>query len=168
MIVIADTTPLNYLILINHADVLPQLFGRVLIPPAVFEELQQPETPQPVQAWIARPPAWLQVRSLRYRPDRGLEYLDPGEREAIALAEEIQADQLLLDEAEARREAARRKLPFIGTLGVLREAARREIVDLPTTLAQLQATTFYLDPQLIRSLLQEDASRKKKLSGEQE
>src|ERR1035438_3010613 len=135
MIVIADTTPLNYLILINHADVLPQLFGRVLIPPAVFEELQQPETPQPVQAWIARPPAWLQVRSLRYRPDRGLEYLDPGEREAIALAQEIQADHLLLDEAEARREAA---------------------------------TTFYIDPQLIRSLLQEDVSRKKKLSGEQE
>jgi len=54
------------------------------------------------------------------------------------------------------------------TLGVLREAARREIVDLPTTLAQLQATTFYIDPQLIRSLPQEDASRKRKLSGEQE
>jgi len=46
MIVIADTTPLNYLILIHQADLLPQLFGRVLIPPAVFEELQQPETLQ--------------------------------------------------------------------------------------------------------------------------
>jgi len=53
-------------------------------------------------------------------------------------------------------------------LGVLREAARREIVDLPTTLAQLQTTTFYVDPQLIRSLLDEDATRNKKLGEERE
>jgi predicted nucleic acid-binding protein len=162
MIVIADTTPLNYLILIHQADLLPQLFGRVLIPPAVFEELQQPETPQLVQAWIADPPPWLQVQSLRFHPDPELDYLDSGEREAIALAEEIHADQLLLDEADARREAARRKLTFIGTLGVLREAARRELLNLPITLAQLQATTFYVDPELIRSLLEEDATRIKK------
>jgi predicted nucleic acid-binding protein len=138
MIVIADTTPLNYLILINHADVLPQLFGRVLIPPAVFEELQQPETPQPVQAWIARPPAWLQVRSLRYRPDRGLEYLDPGEREAIALAEEIQADQLLLDEAEARRESSAAQVAIhrhLGRVARSRPAGDRGSPDHPRSIA---------------------------------
>jgi predicted nucleic acid-binding protein len=42
MIVIADSTPLNYLILIHQVDLLPQLFDRVLIPPAVFEELPAP------------------------------------------------------------------------------------------------------------------------------
>ncbi len=168
MIVIADTTPLNYLVLVHQADPLPQLFGRVLIPPAVFEELHHPETPSPVRTWVADPPSWLQVQSLRSDPDPALDYLDAGEREAITLAEEIHADQLLLDETDARREAARRNLPFIGTLGVLREAARREIVDLPTTLTQLQGTTFYVDPELIRSLLEEDAVRKKEQSEERE
>jgi predicted nucleic acid-binding protein len=60
---------------------------------------------------MADPPSWLEVRSLRSDPDSALDYLDSGEREAIALAEETHADQLLVDEAEARREAARRKLP---------------------------------------------------------
>ena len=93
MIVIADSTPLNYLILIH------------------------------------------QLRSVL---DPALGFLDPGEREAIALAEELQADQLLLDGADARREAARRNLPFIGTLGVLREAAHRELLDLRVVLVQLR------------------------------
>src|SRR5256886_3171351 len=119
MIVIADSTPLNYLILIYQADLLPQLFDRVLIPPAVFEELQHQETPDLVRRWIAGPPSWLQVQALRWGPDPTLGHLDPGEREAIGLAEELQADQLLLDDADARREAARRNLPFIGTLGAL-------------------------------------------------
>ena len=60
MIVIADSTPLNYLILIHQVDLLPQLFDRILIPPAVFEELQHQETPDVVRRWIASPPSWLQ------------------------------------------------------------------------------------------------------------
>ena len=162
MIVIADSTPLNYLILIHQVDLLPQLFDRILIPPAVFEELQQQETPDVVRRWIASPPSWLQVQALRSVLDPALAFLDPGEREAIALAEELQADQLLLDDADARREAARRHLPFIGTLGVLREAARRELLDLRAVLVQLQETSFFVDPALLESLLDEEARRKQR------
>ncbi len=162
MIVIADSTPLNYLILIHQADLLPQLFDRVLIPPAVFEELQHQEAPLVVRRWIAGPPLWLQVQALRFVPGPTLGHLDPGEREAIALAEELHADQLLLDDADARREAARRSLPFIGTLGVLREAARRDLLDLRTALVQLQETSFFVDPALIESLLDEEARRKQR------
>jgi len=161
MIVVADTTPPHYLILIQHDDLLPRLFGRVLIPPAVLAELQHPETLDPVRQWFAQPPAWLQVLPPTVQPDLGLDYLDPGEREAIALAEELKADQILLDEIDARKEAARRKLPFIGTLGVLRRAAQLDLVDLPSALARLQQTTFYVHPDLIRSLLDEDAQRKR-------
>ena len=160
MIVIADATPLHYLILIHQAGLLPQLFDRVLIPPAVFDELQHIKTPESVRHWIKYPPGWLRVERLRSAPDPSLNYLDAGEREAIALAEEIHADQLLLDEIEARREAGRRNLPFIGTLGVLREAARRDLLDLRATLTELQAITFYVDPDLIRSLLDEDDRRR--------
>jgi len=160
MIVIADSTPLHYLILIHQTDLLPRLFDRILIPPAVFEELQHQETPDPVRHWIAAAPSWLQVQALGSTPDPTLDYLDPGERQAIALAEELRADQLLLDDADARREAARRSLPFIGTLGVLREAARREFLDLRAVLAQLLETSFYVHPDLIESLLEEEARRK--------
>lgn len=142
MIVVADTTPLNYLMLIGEIELLPQLFGRVLIPFAVFEELNQAETPGAVRNWMANPPPWLEVRILRSRPADALDYLDQGEREAIALAEETHADRSLIDETEARREAARRNLPFIGKLGVLREGARRGLLDLPSMQARLQATSF--------------------------
>jgi predicted nucleic acid-binding protein len=161
MIIIADTGPVNYLVLLQQIDLLPQLFGQVLIPPAVFDELTDPLTPQQVQTWVANAPSWLQVRALQLQPDPGLEYLDDGEREAIALAEELKADQLLLDDADARKEAARRKLPFIGTLGILRDAAERNLISLPSTLARLQQTTFYADPALMQFLLDEDARRSK-------
>jgi predicted nucleic acid-binding protein len=108
MIVIADTTPVNYLVLIQAVEVLPRLFGQVLIPPAVFAELKDMETPSPVRAWLANAPSWFQVQTLHSSPDPELDYLDPGEREAIALAEELKADQLLVDEIDARKEAARR------------------------------------------------------------
>jgi len=161
MIVIADTTPLNYLVLIAQAELLPRLFGQVLIPPAVLEELNDEETPAPVRTWLPSHPPWLEVRPLRSVPDPELRRLDAGEREAIALAEELRADQLLLDEAEARMEAARRHIPFIGTLGILRKAAQLKLIDLRAALIRLQETSFYIDPTLIRSLLEEDAERRR-------
>ena len=160
MIVIADTTPLNCLVLIEETDMLPRLFGRVLIPPAVLGELQDPETPELVRSWLANAPTWLEARPLRSAPDPMLDYLDAGEREAIALAEELKADQILLDEIDARHEAARRKLPFIGTLGILRRAAQLGLTDLASALNRLRQTTFYVDPELIQSLLEEDSKRK--------
>jgi predicted nucleic acid-binding protein len=63
MLVIADSSPLHYLMLIEHTDVLPSLFGHVIIPPMVAEELQRPRTPAPVRAWMASPPAWLEMRA---------------------------------------------------------------------------------------------------------
>src|SRR5271169_5174563 len=111
MIVIADTTPLNYLILIDEADLQPRLFGRVLIPPAVLSELQDPDTPTAVRIWVSASPPWLQVQPLQSDPDPELDHLDPGEREAIALAQELKADQLLLDVTEGRHAAELRSLP---------------------------------------------------------
>ena len=80
MIVIADTSPLNYLVLLGHTDLLPRLFGEVLIPPSVFEKLGDPETPEPVRAWIEELPLWLHIQPLRSEPDAGLRYLDRGEQ----------------------------------------------------------------------------------------
>lgn len=161
MLVIADTTPLRYLVILGHIDLLPILFGQVLIPPAVAEELQHPHAPAALRAWVASPPPWLIMRPSALRPDAELLRLDPGEREAILLAQELHADLLLVDEQEARAEAARRSLTAMGTLRVLELAAERGFVDLPTVLTRLQAARFYMTPAMVQELRARDAARKR-------
>jgi hypothetical protein len=62
VIVVSDTTPLNYLILTDAAHVLPKIFGQVYAPTAVLVELSHPKSPEPVRTWTASPPGWLIVR----------------------------------------------------------------------------------------------------------
>jgi predicted nucleic acid-binding protein len=64
MIVVADTSPLNYLVLIDEIDLLPALFGQVIVPQAVFQELQHPRTSRKVREWAAHLPAWLELRTV--------------------------------------------------------------------------------------------------------
>jgi predicted nucleic acid-binding protein len=78
MIVIADTSPINYLLLIGHIEILPYFYHRVFIPPSVWEELHDADTPEIVQAWIAHPPEWLEKRELSNPPDSSLDFLDRG------------------------------------------------------------------------------------------
>jgi predicted nucleic acid-binding protein len=106
MIVIADTTPVNYLVLIDRVEILPQLYGRVLIPVAVWEELQRPETPEALRVWVGQPPAWLEIRHGKNDPDPAIQNLGAGELEAMALAEELHADRLIMDDRVARRDTA--------------------------------------------------------------
>jgi predicted nucleic acid-binding protein len=83
MVVIADTSPLNYLVLIGHADVLPSLYGEVVIPGAVLEELLHPNTPPLVASWIASRPSWLAVeQNAGPLPGSTVTALDPGEQAA--------------------------------------------------------------------------------------
>ena len=111
MIVIADTTPINYLVLIGEQELLHALFGQVIIPEAVLRELQATATPPEVQQWLASAPPWLETRKSTSAPDNALSHLDEGEREAIQLAEELGADLLLIDEKAARKAAAKRAIP---------------------------------------------------------
>jgi hypothetical protein len=104
MIVVADTTPLRYLVVIEREHLLPALYGRVLIPPAVAEELNHKSTPDVVRAWLASRPNWLEIRQPMHALPPEVD-LDQGEREAIALDEELAADLLLIDEWDARLEA---------------------------------------------------------------
>lgn len=96
MLVIADNTPLRYLILLGYEDILPALYGGVLIPQAVMHELQHPHTPAVVRAWLTHLPAWLDIRQTTSTPEADLTVLDAGERETILPAQELQADLLLV------------------------------------------------------------------------
>jgi predicted nucleic acid-binding protein len=166
MLVVADTSPINYLILINQDTVLPVLYERVVIPPAVRGELQHPRTPTVVRTWVAHPPAWFAVRQPQQRLEaEQFPKLGSGERETIALACELQAPLLLMDDPDGREEAARRGLRTTGTLGILEQGAMRGLLDLPSVLTQLlTTTTFRARAALIQDLLTRDAARKSRPS----
>ena len=150
MIVVADSSPLHYLILIEQVDLLRRLYSEVVIPEAVLAELSRPGAPDVVSGWLLTPPEWLRMMPVSVEEIANVtESLDLGERAAIALAQTMRADLLLIDEAAGRREASRRHLRFTGTLGVLRAAAENGFVDVKDVLRRLQATNFYLAPTLI-------------------
>ena len=164
MLVVSDTSPINYLVLIQQEILLPALYGRVVIPPAVYGELQRSHTPEEVRQWVAHPPAWLTVQPPQQTLYAGqFPKLGAGEREAIPLAQELHAAFLLMDDTDGRAEAARRTIPITGTVGVLETAAIRGLIDLPPVLAQLQATTFHGSPRLFADALARDAARKSRL-----
>lgn len=152
MIVVADTSPLLYLILIEHDDILPALYGRVIAPRAVVSELMHPDAPAVVREWVASPPVWLRVESPRRTITPSLR-LGPGETEAIALAESLNADALLMDDRDGRREATSRHLPVLGTLRVVADAAEAKLIDLPDAVGRLRQTTFRASDDLFEWLL---------------
>lgn len=152
MTVVSNTSPLCYLVLIGHEEVLPKLYGSILATQTVLSELRHPAAPPAVRAWAKSPPAWVQVRNDPPNTDNTLEVLDPGERTAIRLAEQLHADVVLLDELAARKLATQRGLKVAGVLGVLRDASQAGLLDLPTALTALRRTNFRVAPELLRSL----------------
>jgi predicted nucleic acid-binding protein len=160
MIVIADTAPLNYLALIDEIHILPLMYGKVIIPDAVFLELQSAGTPQEIRNWLESSPSWLEVKTVSSPPDMSLGKLDAGEREAIQLAEELSPSTIIIDDKEGRKAAEARNIKVIGTLGVLGDAAASGLVDLPKALEQLNETNFRLTSQLMQTILERDAERK--------
>jgi predicted nucleic acid-binding protein len=160
-LVVADTGPLNYLVLTGDIELLPKLFGRVLAPQGVRDELADRDAPAAVRAWVAQKPAWLEVRpDPDIRPDDATTpALDLGERAAIALALAVKADLVLMDDQEGVAVARREGLAVTGTLGVLDLAARRAMVDLAEAFTRLKATSFYYRQGLLDALLARHAKR---------
>ncbi|WP_375464221.1 DUF3368 domain-containing protein [uncultured Methylobacterium sp.] len=151
--VVADTGPLNYLVLIGHASILPTLFEAVFIPEAVQAELSHSETPALVRVWIAAPPPWLMIRPAVTGWDTGLQALDEGERAAILLALALDADLILMDDRTGVSVARSKGFAVTGTLGLLDLAARRGLIDLADAFARLRKTSFRCRPDLIDAIL---------------
>lgn len=123
MIVVADTSVLINLCRIGRAEILPQLFREVVIPPEVAGEFNSLAGRVPRFAALSLPP-WLRQQSPAKNPRFMLELasLGPGETAALALALEIQADAVLLDERLGHDAAMRLGLKVIGLLGLLLQA----------------------------------------------
>lgn len=153
MLVVSDASALNILIRLGQADVLPALFEAVAIPPSVAEEMSRQATPEAVRDWMARPPHWLTVRS-PVSPEPATPLRHRGERDAIRLAQELDADAILLDESKPRAEAAKLGLRVVGTVGVLELAANRGLIrDLAAVHDQLRQTNFFIVDQVLHASL---------------
>lgn len=163
-VVVADATPLHYLILIGAIQVLPHTFERIHVPVEVRDELSCEATPLDVRTWMQQPPHWLEVAAapLVAAGDSSLDALDSGERAAIVLAESIGADLILIDDRAGATLAQRRGLAVTGTLGVMDLASRAGLLDLHDAFVRLQKTNFRYPPSLMEMLLEEEGKRKKR------
>ncbi len=154
MIVVSDTSPIHYLLLINQVELLPKLYRRIIIPEVVRDEMLAEGAPLVLRQWIQQPPDWLNICVVELSTNPDLMRLDPGERAAIQLALHIQADLLIVDDKPARLAATTLGIKITGLLGILDEAATLGELDLSITLNQLlHKTNFRASSSLIQALL---------------
>ena len=125
MIVVSDTTPLISLLKISRLDLLEKLFGEVLIPSAVFNELTTDERFQ-LEANQIRQEKFIVVKEVNNLESVSIlkraTGLDQGESEAIVLTDELNAELLLMDEAKGRNVSSQMGLQIMGTIGILMAA----------------------------------------------
>lgn len=150
-IVVSDTSPLNLLIRIGQSDLLPHLFGHVVIPTEVADEMHHAKAAEAVRTFIAQPPPWLSIQA----PSTMLTLpeLDRGETAAISLAVELNA-MLLIDERDGRNEAQSRGLTVIGAIGVLERAADfGYVADLAAIHDEIRLSRFHVAEAILRDSL---------------
>lgn len=153
-LVVSNSSPL---IALGRLDLLPSLFVTVVIPEAVHHEVVVAAPMEAGAALLAQAP-WLRVHSIQDTGKRDylLSILDPGEAEALVLAQEMGADWLLLDEIKARAAARRLSLPIIGTAGLLVAAKDHGLLpQVKPLLDNLQTHDFRLSEQVYQTILKQ-------------
>jgi uncharacterized protein len=118
---VSDTTPITTLLKARQIDLLQKLFGSIMIPEAVFEELR---------AFHAAVPDFIRVEPIVGRDRRlpGTENLGRGEAEAVRLAKVLGAEILLTDDRKARAAAASLGIKCAGLLGLLIQAKKTNLI----------------------------------------
>ncbi|NER34713.1 MAG: DUF3368 domain-containing protein [Oscillatoria sp. SIO1A7] len=157
MKVICNATPLINFAAINRLDILKNLFAKIIIPEAVYRETTQTSFPNSQLILNAIAEEWLQVEVIKGIPDNISNLLDPGEREAIALALFNGETRILLDEQEARKIAKSFELQVIGTLGILILAKKHQIISqVKPPLEQMRKEAqYWVSDSLVRQILEQ-------------
>jgi uncharacterized protein len=147
VIVVSDTSPITGLLRIGKSSLLFKLFGEVVIPEAVRDELLRFHTSLPAE---------LKVRSVQNAP-KSLKGLDRGETEAIVLAKELRADFLLMDEKDGRAVAIEEGLRPIGLAGIVIAAKKAGLITSATDLIEELRTSgkVYLSDDLRNEVLRQ-------------
>ncbi len=155
-IIVADSSPLIGLARIGQLNLLPQLGSRIIVPPAVWQEVTIARATAPGASEVAST-TWIEIESpdpLLVQPLTIL--LDQGEAEAIALAGGYTGSIVLLDDARARRVAERMSVRRIGTLGLLRRAKQAGLIQLVRPhITALLNNGIYIRQEIIDAVLKE-------------
>jgi predicted nucleic acid-binding protein len=159
-LIVADTGPINYLIQIGHVDLLARLVGKTVISSSVQAELLHDAAPADVRTWATQPPAWVEIRVVRQQLAEAKD-ISATDQEAVALAKELNASLLLMDDQRARRYACALGVVTLGTLGLLEAAAARGLISLPAAIETLRRTSFFITDELIEAALRRDAERRR-------
>lgn len=151
--VISNTTPLLSLLKIDRLELLPQLYGKIVVPQAVFEEIEIGQK-RGIYRDISKID-WIEIRSLQNRELLSpLVKLDAGEAETIALALETGADLVIIDEFLGRSVARQFNLKMTGTLGILlRAKSENRLSAIRPLLEMLQRNGIWLDENLKKTVL---------------
>lgn len=153
---VVDTSPLIFLAKLGHLDLLREGADTVYIPRAVLEEVRA--KPDAAAQSIERAcQTWLSVRPVGDRQAVEIVQadLDLGEAEVIALAREVGADRVVMDDLDARRFARRLGLEMIGTVGLLLAARLRgELPSIRQEIERLESLGLRVASSLVEAVLQ--------------
>ncbi|NJL92188.1 MAG: DUF3368 domain-containing protein [Coleofasciculaceae cyanobacterium SM2_1_6] len=157
MFIVSDTSPISNLAKVGQLHLMFQLYGKVLIPNAVHEELLDPRAGETVIIAVQLAD-WLEVRSVQNQElvNALRTRINIGEAEAIALAVEVQATRLIIDERLGRQAAKDFKVKITGVLGLLLLAKRRQkiLAIKPIMDNLIDRANFRISPQLYADVLQ--------------
>ncbi|MEH2364568.1 DUF3368 domain-containing protein [Nostoc sp.] len=158
MIIVSNTSPLSSLAKVDKLSLLENIYGQVNIPQAVYDELTDIRAGEKVNNAIINA-NWIEIQSVTNKQlVKKLEFnLDQGEAEAIILAVELNANQLLIDERLGRQEANKLGLSLIGVLGMLLIAKKRGLISNVKSVMDdlITQTTFRVGEQLYYRILKE-------------
>ncbi|MBI4614352.1 MAG: DUF3368 domain-containing protein [Planctomycetes bacterium] len=153
MSVVSNTSPLSHLSAIGKLEILREIYGEIVVPPAVAEELADRRQEHPLDVVVV---PWIRVQSPIGPPPPTLSrFIHRGEEEAITLAIEMGAELLLIDERKGREEARRLRVPIAGVLGILLTARKRALIPSVAELIERldRETDFWMSEKLIRMIL---------------
>ncbi|NER94642.1 MAG: DUF3368 domain-containing protein [Symploca sp. SIO1B1] len=129
MIVVSNTTPLSELAKVGQIKLLQEVFGQIIIPQEVYNEVTTGTHPAAREIQFVN---WIKIFSIRNRQQVSILQaetgLDLGESATIILAEELGADRVLIDELAARKVAQSRNIPITGTVGILLVAKNQGLI----------------------------------------
>lgn len=160
MIVVSDTSPITNLAAISQLDLLQKLYTRIIIPVAVYDEMVNVGKPVP-GAIEVQTLSWIQTQAVADRQrvitiQESEENIDLGEAEAIALALDLKADLLLMDERRGRLVATSYGLQVTGLLGVLVQAKQNNVIKIVKPLVDhlIEQADFRVSSQLYSAILE--------------
>ncbi len=152
--IISNTTPIITLLTISKLELLKELYGKLIIPQGVFEEIEEGKNKDYYTDLSLID--WIEIKTISYRePLRYISDLDKGEAEVIVLANEVKADLVIIDEKLGREYATHFNLKLTGTIGVLLKAKELGLINKIKPLLQtMKENGIWLNQKFINKVLE--------------